>query len=134
MVYLLYGEDNYIKNEYLKKIKKKFAELKLGINYIQIDINSVQNLLQDIESPCFGYDSKLIVSKNSTLLKKKNSYGDMLAEYLKENEIEELELVIIEDEIDKTSNLYKIIEKKRKSSRVQRKDGKRTYYADKKYL
>lgn len=111
MVYLLYGEDNYIKNEYLKKIKKKFAELKLGINYIQIDINSVQNLLQDIESPCFGYDSKLIVSKNCTLLKKKNSYGDMLAEYLKENEIEGLELVIIEDEIDKTSNLYKIIEK-----------------------
>ena len=58
----------------------------------------------------------------------------MLAEYLKENEIEELELVIIEGEIDKTSNLYKIIEKKRKSSRVQRKDGKRTYYANKKYL
>ena len=54
--------------------------------------------------------------------------------YLKENEIEGLDLVIIEDEIDKTSNLYKIIEKKRKSSRVQRKDGKRTYYADKKYL
>ena len=111
MIYLLYGEDNYIKNEYLKKIKKKFVELKLGINYIQIDENNCQNIISDIETPAFGYDTKLIVSRNCSLLKKKNVVGEKLAEYLKSNDTEGIELVIVEDDIDKITSLYKTIEK-----------------------
>ncbi len=111
MIYLLYGEDNYIKNEYLKKIKKKFEELKLGINYIQIDENNCQNIISDIETPAFGYDTKLIVSRNCGLVKKKNVVGEKLAEYLKSNDIEGIELALIENDIDKTTSLYKIIEK-----------------------
>ena len=114
MIYLLYGEDNYIKNDYLKKIKKKFDELKLGINYIQIDENNVQNLIAECEAPAFGYDKKLIVAKNCSLAKKKNTYGEKLADYLNENEIEEVELVIIEEDADKLSNLYKIVASKGK--------------------
>lgn len=110
MVYLLYGEDNYIKNEYLKRIKKNFGELSLGINYIQIDENNIQNIISDIETPAFGYESKLIVAKNCALLKKKNQIAEKLANYIKENTLEGIELVIIEEDIDKTE-LYKQIEK-----------------------
>ena len=111
MIYLLYGTDNYIKNEYLKKIKKKFDELKLGINYIQIDENNCQNIISDIETPAFGYDTKLIVSRNCNFAKKKNLVGEKLAEYLNSSNLEGIELVIIEEEIEKTTPLYKSIEK-----------------------
>ena len=111
MIYLLYGDDNYIKNEYLKKIKKNFDELKLGINYIQIDENNCQNIISDIETPAFGYNTKLIVARNCNFAKKKNVIGEKLAEYLNENNAIDTELVIIEDEIEKTTPLYKAIEK-----------------------
>lgn len=87
MIYLLYGEDNYIKNEYLKKVKKNFGELNLGINYIQIDENNVQNIISDIETPAFGYESKLIVARNCGLLKKKNQVAEKLSEYISENDL-----------------------------------------------
>lgn len=120
MIYLLYGEDNYIKNEFLKKIKKIFGVLSLGINYVQIDEDNVQNIISDIETPAFGYESKLIVARNCGLLKKKNSISEKLAEYIeksassngdnKEDILSGVELVIIEDDIDK-NDLYKVIEK-----------------------
>ena len=112
MIYLLYGKDNYIKNDYLKKIKKKFSELKLGINYIQIDENDCQNIISNIETPSFGYETKLIVVRNSNIVKKKNVIGEKLAEYIETNTIEGVELVILEEEIDKTTALYKIIQNK----------------------
>ena len=71
MIYLLYGEDNYIKNEFIKKIKKNFDELKLGINYISIDENNIDKLISNIETPAFGYDTKLIIVKNCNIVKKK---------------------------------------------------------------
>ena len=111
MIYLLYGEDNYIKNDYLKKIKKGFGELKLGINYIQIDENNCQNIISDIETPAFGYNKKMIVSRDCNLLKKKNQVGEKLNEYITENNIEDIDLVIIEQEIDKTSGFYKTLQK-----------------------
>lgn len=112
MIYLLYGEDNYIKNELLKKIKKNFAELTVGINYIMIDENNIDNLISDLETPAFGYDTKLIVAKDCNLVKKKNAIGEKLADYIKDNDIEGVEFVIIENEIDKTTALYKILQKK----------------------
>ena len=112
MIYLLYGEDNYIKNDYLKKIKKKFGETKLGINYIQIDENNCDGLISDIETPAFGYEKKLIVVRDSNIIKKKNTIGEKLAEYINANELEDTELVIVESDIDKTTSLYKTLQKK----------------------
>ncbi len=112
MIYLLFGEDNYIKNELLKKVKKNFGELQLGINYIQIDENNVENIISDIETPAFGYEKKLIIAKNCNIVKKKNLIGEKLAEYIDSNDIDDTDIVIIEDEVDKTSSIYKILQKK----------------------
>ena len=69
-LYLLYGEEQYLVEMALNKIKKQFGELLLGINYILLDETSVENLISDIEMPAFGYDKKLIIVKNSELFKK----------------------------------------------------------------
>lgn len=110
MVYLLYGEDEYLRNEYLKKIKKAFGEVQLGINYVQIDENNVSNIISDIETPAFGFSSKLIIAKNTGLFKKKNALSETLAEYLKTANLESVELVFIEIEPEKNS-LYNAINK-----------------------
>lgn len=110
MVYLLFGEDEYLRNEYLKKIKKAFGEVKLGINYVQIDENNVTNIISDIETPAFGFPSKLIIAKNTGLFKKKNALSESVAEYLKTANLDGVELVFIEIEPEKNS-LYNLVSK-----------------------
>lgn len=109
-LYLLYGEEQYLIDTTLNKIKKKFGERVLGINYILIDETNLDNLISDIEMPAFGYDKKLIVVKNSGLFKKDgrkksgSPMQDKIAEYIKDNMdiIEEsVVLVFVEGEADK---------------------------------
>ncbi len=45
-IYLLYGEEEFLLETCVKKIKKLFGELLPGINYIQIDDKNVQNLIR----------------------------------------------------------------------------------------
>ena len=69
-LYLFYGQESYLLEESVKKIKKSFKELLEGINLIRIDENNVNQLISNIETPCFGFDKKLIIVRNSGLLKK----------------------------------------------------------------
>ena len=58
MVYLLYGEDEYLKDNFLKKLKKSFGEIVNGINYIAIGEENVNEIIPNIETPAFGYSKK----------------------------------------------------------------------------
>lgn len=120
-LYLFYGEERFLLENNFKKIKKIFGELILGINFIMIDETNVQNLIFDLQTPPFGYEKKLVLIKNSGVLKKegkrKNAaiveLKEKITNYFKENinEIKESNLIVfIEDEIEKNS-LYKLIEK-----------------------
>lgn len=119
-LYLFYGQEEYLLEESVKKIKKSFIELLEGINLIRVDESNVNQLISNIETPCFGFDKKLIIVKNSGLLKKqgkkKNVYisslVDNISEYIKEN-IDNIKqdnvIVFIEEEVEK-NKLYKVIE------------------------
>lgn len=114
-IYVLYGEEKYLQQEYLKKIKKIFGELSLGINYILIDENNIETLISDIETPAFGYPKKLIIIRNSNLFKKdcKSPMKDKFKKYVSENfEIieESCVIVFIEETIHKF-DFYKTLEK-----------------------
>lgn len=116
-IYLLYGEEKFILDTCLKKIKKKFGELLQGINYIIIDENLIDDLIYNIESPAFGYDRKLIIVKNSGLFKKdgRKKIGtpiqEKIASYLNENTLTDVVVVFIEDSVDK-NNVFDAISKK----------------------
>ena len=123
-IYLLYGEETYLLESSLKKMKKLFGELILGINYIQIDETNVEELISDLETPAFGYEKKLVIVKNSGLLKKEGKRVNAKLKELKEKvttyfsdnieEIKEYNIVIfIEQEAEKNS-LYKLLEKQGK--------------------
>mgnify|MGYP004453062085 FL=1 len=114
-IYVFYGEEKYVQQEYLKKIKKIFGELSLGINYILLDENNIDTLIADIETPAFGYPKKLIIVRNSNLFKKdcKSTMKDKFKKYVTENlEIieESCVIVFIEETVHKF-DFYKTLEK-----------------------
>lgn len=123
-VKLLFGEETYLLEAKLKRIKRDFGELVKGINFIQIDDTNAQELIADIETPAFGYEKKLIIARNTGLLKKEkktakgqeliaNKLVSKIADYIDENISlinEAVELVFVEEEAEKNS-LYKAIEK-----------------------
>lgn len=119
-IYLFYGEELYLLENSVRRIKKLFGELLLGINYVQINETNINNLISDIETPAFGYDKKLIIVKNANLLKRERKSNqknnsdlqDKLAKYIKEN-VDIIKnttvLIFIEEDISKCS-LVKVIE------------------------
>lgn len=129
---LLYGQETYLLETKLKKIKKEFGELVKGINFIQLDDSNINNIISDIETPAFGYEKKLIIAKNTGLFKKEKrgakktttkkeenkdskekTLENQIAEYLEQNENlinEAVELLFIEEEANQ-NKLYKTIEK-----------------------
>ena len=121
-LYLLYGEEKFLLENTVKKIKKLFGELILGINYIQINENNIDSLISDIETPAFGYSKKLIIVKDSGLFKKEKrgaakqnkELPNKIASYITEN-FEQIQqsivIVFIEEEISK-NDLLAIIEKR----------------------
>ena len=120
--YLLYGEELFLLENALKKIKNLFGECIKGINYIPIDDTNIGEIIADIETPAFGYEKKLIIARNTGILNKegKRKNADMskirenLAEYLdKNNKVisESVILVFVEEDVDRRSKLYKTIEK-----------------------
>lgn len=129
-IYLFYGEETYLLETRVKKIKKEYPQLILGINFIQIDDTNAEELIADLETPAFGFDKKLIIAKNTGLFKKEKKtaksdtkkkkvddtklpLNEKIAKYIQENSEElkdTVDLVLIEQEVDKNA-LYQSIEK-----------------------
>ena len=121
-IYLLYGEEIFLLESCLKKIKNLFGECDKGINYILIDETTISEIISDIETPSFGYEKKLIIARNTGILKKegKRKTGDTykikekINQYIEDNiKIinESVILVFVEEEVDEKSELYKTINK-----------------------
>ena len=121
-LYLLYGEELFLLENNLKKIKTLFGERVKGINYILIDEQNVDEIISDIETPSFGYEKKLIITRNSGLLKKEakrkqantSNIKEKLAYYINENINiinQSVVLVFVEEEADSKNTLYKAIDK-----------------------
>lgn len=129
-IYLFYGEETYLLETRVKKIKKEYQQLILGINFIQIDDTNAEELIADLETPAFGFDKKLIIAKNTGLFKKEKKttktdskkkkvddtklpLNEKIAKYIQENseELKDIvDLVFVEQEVDKNA-LYQTIEK-----------------------
>lgn len=114
-IYVFYGEEKYLQQEYLRKIKKIFGELSLGINYILLDENNIDKLISDIETPAFGYEKKLIIIRDSNLFKKdcKSPMKEKFKKYVSENMdiINEAVVIVFIEETVHKMDLYKTVEK-----------------------
>ena len=120
-IYLLFGEEKFLIESCLRKIKKIFGETVKGINYITIDVETVENIISDIETPAFGFEKKIIIAKNTGIFKTEgkkqknnvNKIREKLNEYINDNfDImkESIVLIFIETEVGKT-DLYTTMDK-----------------------
>ena len=121
-IYLLYGEELFLLENTVKKIKTLFGEVVKGINFILIDDTNVKELIQDIETPAFGYEKKLIIARNTGLFKaegkRKNKEISDLKEKLDNYITSNIDiinnsviLVFIEEEADSRLKLFKTLDK-----------------------
>ena len=121
-IYVFYGEELFLLENSLKKIRNLFGECIKGINYIPIDETNIGEIISDIETPAFGYEKKLIIARNSGILKKEGKrksaelgkIRDRLTEYIEKNRKlidESVILVFVEEDVDSKTNLYKMLDK-----------------------
>ena len=58
-MYILFGEELFLLESSLNKIKKIFGEKIKGINYIVIDDTNLAELISDMETPAFRLTKKI---------------------------------------------------------------------------
>ncbi len=106
-MYLLYGEEDYLRKQYRDKLKEALVSPDDTMNYHYYegkDIN-VGEIIDLAETMPFFADRRVIILENSGLCK---SGGDALAEYLKQP-AESVVIILVETQTDKRSRLFKVI-------------------------
>ncbi len=109
-VYLLYGEEDYLKEQYRDRIKKAILPEDDTMNFAQFegaDIDQTE-IIDLAETMPFFADRRLILVEDSGFFKKASPE---LADYIKEMP-DTTCLVFMESEVDKRGKLYKAVKEK----------------------
>ena len=108
-VYLLYGEEDYLKKNYRDKLKAAFLPQEDKMNYAYFEGKNIDpmEIIGLAETMPFFADLRLIVVENSGFFK--NACQE-LADYMKEP-AETVRFIFVEQQIDKRGRLYKAVEK-----------------------
>lgn len=106
-IYLLCGEEAYLRKQYRDKIRDAVFPDGDSMNYHYYEGKGIitGEIIDLAETMPFFAEKRLIIMENSGLLK---SGGEQMADYVKEA-AETAILVFVETEIDKRSRLYKAI-------------------------
>lgn len=106
-IYLLYGEEDYLKRLYRDSLKNSIvAEDEMNYSYYEgsgVDLLQIRELADTLP---FFQDYRLIVLENSGLFKSANDLTDYLP-----NMPDTTILLFVEKEIDKRNRLYKYVSK-----------------------
>lgn len=105
-MYLLYGEEAYLRKQYRDKLKAAvIGDDTMNYHYYEGKNISVGEVIDQAETLPFFADRRLIVLENSGLFK---NGGEALAEYLKAPAPTAF-FLLVETEVDKRSRLYKAV-------------------------
>lgn len=109
-VYLLYGEERYLKRQYRDKLVKALCREDDNLNnhFYEGKLASVGEIIDLAETLPFLADHRVIVIENSGLFK---SGGEQMAEYL-DGQNESTILLFVESEVDKRSKMFKAVSNK----------------------
>ena len=105
-VYLLYGDEPYLKKQYEDKlIKAVVSDDTMNYSYFDKESVSVKEIMSIGDTLPFFAEKRLIVVENSGFFKSSN---DELAMYIK-NMPDYLIIIFVEEQIDKRNKLYKSV-------------------------
>lgn len=108
-IYLLYGEESYLRKKYKERLKEALSPDDDSMNYSYFEGKDVSagEIIDLAETMPFLSDKRTIIIENSPFFK---SEGEKIAEYL--NDVPETTyFVFVEESVDKRSKLYKSIAK-----------------------
>ena len=108
-IYLLTGEEVYLRSQYKKKLQEALVspDDTVNINFYQGKGISVQELIDQAETMPFFSERRLLVIEDSGFFK---SASPELAEYL-EQVPETTYFLFVENDVDKRGKLYKTVKK-----------------------
>ena len=106
-VYLLYGEEMYLKRQYKEKLRAALADPQdtMNVSVFEGKNINIKEVIDLAETLPFFAERRLILIENSGLFK---SAADELAAYVKELPATTC-ILFVEDEADKRSKLYKAV-------------------------
>ena len=109
-IYLLYGEEEYLKKQYRQKLQDALIspDDTVNLNFYEGKNISVQELIDQAETMPFFADRRLLVIEDSGFFK---SASVELVEYL-EQVPETTYFLFVESEVDKRQKMYKAVQKK----------------------
>ncbi len=121
-VYLLYGDETYLKNQYKNRLKNAILQEGDTMNFslYQGKGISARQIIDQAETLPFFAARRLILIEQSGFFK--NACPE-LAEYLPSLP-EETILVFVEDEVDKRSKMFKAVKQKGRIAELGRQDGR----------
>lgn len=107
--YLLFGEQDYLKQQYKDKLVNALVdpEDNMNLNYFEGNGISIQNVLDLGDTLPFFSENRVIVIENSGLLKKTTEDIEKRLEAFPDSSY----LIFVEKEVDKRNRLYKWIGK-----------------------
>ena len=106
-MYLLYGEEDYLRKQYRDKLKSALTTPDDTMNYHYYEGKDldIPQLIDLAETMPFFAERRVIILENSGLCK---SGGDALAEYLKQP-AQSVVIILVESQVDKRSKLFKVL-------------------------
>ena len=125
-IYLLYGEESYLKKQYKQKLTKAMISEDDTVNYTYYEgkgINAAE-VIDLAETMPFFAERRLIVIENSGFFK---NAAPELADYLK-NLPETAYFLFVETEVDKRGKMYKAVKEKGRIVELSRQDEKTLLY------
>lgn len=106
-VYLLYGEEEYLKKQYRDRLRNAIAgDDTMNYSYFDSDNASVKEIIDVCETLPFFAEKRLVVMENTGFLKSSN---DEIADYIKHIP-DYLVIVMVEKEVDKRNKVYKAVD------------------------
>ena len=106
-VYLLYGEEEYLKKQYRDRLKNAIAgDDTMNYSYYDSDNASVKDIIDVCETLPFFAQKRLVIMENTGFLKSSN---DELADYIKHIP-DYLVIVMVEKDVDKRNKVYKAVD------------------------
>lgn len=115
-VYLIYGEEDYLKKQYRDKLKIAIiGDDTMNYSHYEGKKIDIKNLISTGDTMPFFADRRLIIVEESGLFK---SASDDIVDFVK-NLPEYLNLIFIESEVDKRNRLYKVVNEKGYASEMK---------------
>ena len=111
MVYLIYGDKDFLIEKEMKNIAKDFEDI--NISKYDLENTNIKDIIDDCETISMFADKKLVICENASIFSSSTKTSIELENYLNNpNSLTTLVFLLNNDKIDKRKKITKLIKEK----------------------